>query len=120
MPQVPKEEVVYDKKYLSKQLLSQVHLCRFLYKLIMRMQEKLSSSENEELATLKEYMTSLIFEKLEEVENTKQISSKYVNDYKQSTDFNKIIQIIDQYRAKYSRDLNPTSKNYKNLNSIKD
>jgi hypothetical protein len=59
-----KEELNYDKKYLSKQLLSQVHLCRFLYKLIIRMNEKLSEVENEELTTLKEYMTSLIFEKL--------------------------------------------------------
>lgn len=32
-----KEEINYDKKQLSKQLLSQVHLCRFLYKLIIRM-----------------------------------------------------------------------------------
>lgn len=31
-----KETTGYDKKYLSKQLLSQIHLCRFLYKLIIR------------------------------------------------------------------------------------
>lgn len=32
----------YDKKYLSKQLLSQIHFCRFLYKLIVRIREKLN------------------------------------------------------------------------------
>ena len=48
-----KEEVHYDKKSLSKQLLSQVHLCRFLYKLIVRMGQKLSDFENNELTALK-------------------------------------------------------------------
>lgn len=40
-------EVHYDKKYLSKQLLSQIHFCRFLYKLTARMKDKLSSDLNE-------------------------------------------------------------------------
>lgn len=56
-----KEEVNYDKKQLSKQLLSQVHLCRFLYKLIIRMKERLTEVENDELKTLRECMTGLIF-----------------------------------------------------------
>ena len=59
-----KEQISYDKKYLSKQLLSQVHLCRFLYKLLARMNEKLDKDENDELQSLKEYMVGLIFEKL--------------------------------------------------------
>lgn len=54
-------EVHYDKKQLSKQLLSQIHFCRFLYKLIVRMREKLNSEVNEELSSLKEFMTGLIF-----------------------------------------------------------
>jgi tRNA uridine 5-carbamoylmethylation protein Kti12 len=48
------------------------------------------------------------------------VSSKFSSDYKLSNDFNKIIQIIDQYRAKYSRDLSSTTKSCKYLNSIKD
>lgn len=31
------KEPCYDKKGLSKQLLSQIHFCRFLYKLLIRM-----------------------------------------------------------------------------------
>lgn len=57
--QIP--EVKYDKKYLSKQLLSQIHFCRFLYKLIVRMNDKLSSELNQELSSVKENMTGLIF-----------------------------------------------------------
>lgn len=50
----------------------------------------------------------------------KHVSSKYITDYKTSNDFNKIIQIIDQYRVKYSRDLNTTSKGTRSLNNIKE
>ena len=32
---------IIDKKLISKQLLSQIHFCRFLYKLLMRICEKL-------------------------------------------------------------------------------
>jgi hypothetical protein len=48
------------------------------------------------------------------------VSSKYINDYKQTNDFSKIVQIIDQYRVKYNRDLNNTTKNNRSLNTIKD
>jgi hypothetical protein len=37
------EQLNYDKKYLSKQLLSQIHFCRFIFKLIMRMNDKLNN-----------------------------------------------------------------------------
>lgn len=36
----------YDKKYLAKQLLSQIHFCRFLFKLIVRMNDKLKEEVN--------------------------------------------------------------------------
>ena len=61
---VPRE-VQYDKKYLSKQLLSQIHFCRFLYKLVIRMRDKLSQDMNEELSPLKELMAGFVFEKLD-------------------------------------------------------
>lgn len=50
----------------------------------------------------------------------KHVSPKYIHDYKLSNDFNKITQIIEQYRAKYSKDLNTTAKAGKSLNSIKE
>ena len=35
-------EAGIDRKYLSKQLLSQIHFCRFMYKLVGRMSDHLS------------------------------------------------------------------------------
>lgn len=43
------KDASYDRKYLSKQLLSQIHLCRFLFKLILRIGEKLPPQTNQEL-----------------------------------------------------------------------
>ena len=50
-------------------------------------------------------MTGLIFEKLEEVNSLKAVSPKNAVDYRTSPDYNKIAQIIEQYIAKYSKDL---------------
>lgn len=44
---LPSAEPAYDKKLLAKQLLSQIHLCRFMYKLIIRMGDKLSQQRND-------------------------------------------------------------------------
>jgi hypothetical protein len=37
--------------------------------------------------------------------NLKSVNSKYSQDYRNSSDYLKISQIIDQYQAKYSKDL---------------
>ena len=50
-----------DRKYLSKQLLSQIHFCRFVYKLVMRMSQNLSENLNQELTTLKEQIIGVLF-----------------------------------------------------------
>lgn len=50
-------------------------------------------------------MTGFIFEKLDEVTNLKYVNSKYCQDYRNSSDYVKISQIVDQYQAKYSKDL---------------
>ncbi len=54
-----------DKKLISKQLLSQIHFCRFLYKLLIRISEKLTPDQNERLNKMKEEMCGLVFSKLE-------------------------------------------------------
>ncbi len=65
-------------------------------------------------------MTGLIFEKLEEVRSLRSVNSKYSQDYRISPDFNKISQIIDQYEAKYSKDLSNLSQTVRTLPQIKD
>lgn len=60
-----KNITVVDKKMLSKHLLSQIHFCRFLYKLLMRIQGKLSEEINLQCMDMKQMMTGLLFERLE-------------------------------------------------------
>jgi hypothetical protein len=98
-------ESAYDRKLLAKQLLSQIHLCRFMYKLIMRMGDRLSEQRNDELTNLKDSLTGMIFEKLSEVEQLDSVSPKLVTDFRDSSDYTKINQIIQQYLAKYRKDL---------------
>ena len=65
-------------------------------------------------------MTCIIFEKFSEVENLKGVNSKYQTDYKNSQDYNKIAQIIDQYQVKYRKDLNFNSLSRKSLTNFKE
>ena len=48
------------------------------------------------------------------------LNGKISQDYKQTNDFAKITQIIDQYQVKYSKDLANLRQICKNLGSIKD
>jgi tRNA 2-selenouridine synthase SelU len=105
---------------LSKQLLSQIHFCRFLYKLVVRMRDRLGQETNEELSPLKELMAGLIFEKLDEVNTLRAVNSKHAPDYKATPDYHKIAQIIDQYVAKYTKDLSSISRTLKPLATFKE
>lgn len=50
----------------------------------------------------------LIFEVLQEVNSLKSV--KHAQDYRQSADFSKIAQIVEQYIAKYTKDLASITK----------
>ena len=91
-----------DKKIVSKQLLSQIHFCRFLYKLLKRIDDKINVNISDQL---KDSMSSLIFEKRYYVKELEPLDSKTAREYKQSQDYEKISQIIGQYQAKYEKDL---------------
>lgn len=91
-----------------------------MYKLIMRMEEKLSQQRNEELDQLKDYMCGMIFEKLSEVEDLKVVSAKHAPDFRESTDYTKINQIIQQYLSKYRKDLSNYSQARQPLPAIKE
>ncbi len=55
-----------DPKAISNQLVSQLHLCRFLFKLIERMSKIEYVDENQ---VLKTQMSQVIFKKLENIRN---------------------------------------------------
>lgn len=65
-------------------------------------------------------MSGLIFDKLTEVEELKMVNPKYVEDFQNSSDFNKIEQIILQYQSKYARDLVPLKQISKPLAVMKE
>lgn len=50
-------------------------------------------------------MVGLIFNKLDEVEHLRALPAKMAQDFKASSDYQKIYQIIEQYQAKYSKEL---------------
>lgn len=60
-------KVSIDRKQISKELLSQIHLCRFVYKLLQRILQNLDSGYGAD--ELQSSMKGLIFEKLHEVQN---------------------------------------------------
>ena len=84
------------------------------------MNDKLSETLNDELTELKGLMTTLIFDKLEEVNSLRNVSSKYSQDYRNTPDYNKINQIIEQYISKYTKDLANISQTSKSLAGFKD
>lgn len=65
-------------------------------------------------------MTGFIFQKLDDVVHLKSVNRKYSQDYRNSSDYVKISQIIDQYQAKYSKDLAHLRPVSKNLNFFKE
>lgn len=63
---IPSSSTLLDKKQISKELLSQIHFCRFVYKLLQRIDTTIDGSIGSELRS---NMNGILFEKLESVEN---------------------------------------------------
>ena len=84
--------------------MSQIHLCRFVYKLLQRIKQNLSGAS--EANGLQSSMKGLIFEKLYEVQElTCMNDEKKAREYRKTQDYQKIKQIIDQYHKKYEQDI---------------
>ena len=50
-------------------------------------------------------MNGVIFEKLSSVEDLTCMERAKANEYKKTTDFRKICQIVNQYKEKYQKDM---------------
>lgn len=90
-------ELESNRKRISKELLSQVHFCRFVYKLVQRIENRLQGGINPHL---KASMCGLVFQKLEDIIELNCLNSNSV-DYKKSNDYKKLCQIVNQYQEKY-------------------
>lgn len=91
-----------DKKQISKELLSQVHFCRFVYKLLQRINNKIDGKVH---SALKENMNGLIFQKLGQVQRLNNVETSKAVEYKKTSDYQKICQIVDQYQKKYEKEI---------------
>jgi hypothetical protein len=81
------------RKQTSKELLSQIHFCRFIYKLLQRIEGKMNGEIG---SRLKENMWGLVFSKLDEIVDLNYVSTS-VEEYRKSNDYKKICQIVNQY-----------------------
>ena len=91
-----------QKRMISKQLLSQVHLCRFIYKLIANIEAGLSYQVD---LSLKDQLMQFLFFKLKETKELKLISQESVEEYREFSDFKKLEKLVDEYSLKYKRRL---------------
>lgn len=111
-PPVPKTalQVKMDKEYLSaiqkrmisKQLLSQVHFCRFLYKLIANMEAGNSYKVKSELENK---LKGLLFYKLKQTKDLKLVNDESVAEYVEFGDYRKLEKLVDEYIVKYRKRL---------------
>lgn len=65
-------------------------------------------------------MTGTIFDKLADVEHLGLINPKLVTDFRDSQDFSKINQIIQQYQTKYRKDLSCFNETKQPLGALKE
>ena len=65
-------------------------------------------------------MAGLVFEKLEEVNALRSVNGRHSSDYRATPDYHKIAQIIEQYVAKYTKDLASVKQNLKPLAAFKE
>lgn len=88
------------RKETSAQLLSEVHFCRYLYKLIGRLNE----SRLDGLESLKQQLSGLIHNKVTEILSLEHCNCYQIDNYREyrdTGDFRKIMNITRQYEEKY-------------------
>lgn len=102
-------ELESNRKRISKELLSQVHFCRFVYKLVQRIENRLQGGINPHL---KASMCGLVFQKLEDITELNCLNSNSV-DYRKSNDYKKLCQIVSQYQEKYEKELGSIEAHWK-------
>ena len=91
-----------QKRMISKQLLSQVHLCRFLYKLIANIEAGISIEID---SVLRQRLIDFLFYKLYETKNLLLVGVESREEYREFSDFKKLEKLVDEYIVKYKKRL---------------
>lgn len=90
------------KRAISKQLLSQVHFCRFLYKIIGNVDLGISYEFNEDV---RKQLVTLLFYKLSEISSLKLLPHDVLDEYKEFGDYKKLEKLVEEYQLKYKKRL---------------
>lgn len=108
-------ETSIDRKQISKELLSQIHMCRFVYKLLQRVMSTLQNCSND----LKTTMAGFVFDRLSHVQSLSCLfGDQKIKEYKKTQDYQKIHQIIQQYQKKYEKDIGYLPSKWDGLRSF--
>ena len=91
-----------DKRAISKQLLSQVHFCRFLFKIIAGIQSGINVRVSHQM---KDMLTTLLFFKLKETKELQLLKKDMVEEYRSFSDYKKLEKLVEDYHYKYTRKL---------------
>ena len=109
-PELKKEAV----KSISKQLISEIHLCRYLFKLLGRIKESsqkgILRNFKYEVETLERKYTMFIKHKVDKLIsfehlNFLNIDESSYREYKETSDFKKILKISKEYKDRYRVEL---------------
>lgn len=101
-----------EKKLVSKILVSEIHFCRFLFKLLMRIGESsrkgLLEASSSEVDNITRSYVGIIRHKVDRLVSF--TTNNYINctcyeEYKNTSDYHKLIKIAKEYRERYSSEL---------------
>jgi hypothetical protein len=110
--QTARSDLKQEKKAISKILVSEIHFCRFLFKLLSKISESsrkgLLQQSSEEVEAIMRNYTAIIRHKIDNL--TRFSSSNFIGatayeDYKECADYAKLMKIAKEYRERYSAEL---------------
>lgn len=97
-----------DRKLTSKIVISEIHFCRFLFKLLTRIKESMKSGllqySHNEVENIIYDFTGIIKHKIENLINLKTaniISPSSYEEYKDTNDYAKLMKISKEYKERY-------------------
>jgi serine/threonine-protein kinase ULK2 len=103
-----------DRKLTSKILISEIHFCRFLYKLLGRITESKKGGLLGEAGQVAEQVTydymGIIKHKIENLlgfKNKNYIGVGGYEEYKQTADYQKLMKIAKEYKERYQTEMKP-------------
>lgn len=65
-------------------------------------------------------MCGLVFNKLQDIDGLKLLSSIENLEYKGTSDYQKIVQIVNQYQTKYIKDLKNINRNFTSYDNLRE